>query len=159
MLDWVVLVSAVFAAPPVDTSVPGHLLIVICVAALALMIRTALLAGLYNKVVPAQRSSVVKPGEWSLTDHLEHILRADAHYVGCLSDQLPGALSPMPEADLAFKLLENGRNYETLLRGLTPSLRTRIYTHEDAEWTLAKTLRRMTKHLREHYPWMQEVAD
>lgn len=117
-----------------------------------------MLAQLYNEAVPAQRSCAVKPGEWSLTDHLEHILKADAHYVGCLSDQLPEALPPIPEAELAFKLIENGRNYETLLRGLTHSQRTRIYIHGEAEWTLAKTLRRMTKHLREHYPWMREVA-
>jgi len=30
--------------------------------------------------------------------------------------------------------------------------------HQQAEWTAAKTLRRLTKHLREHYPWMQKLA-
>lgn len=118
----------------------------------------AMLAHLYNEVVPAQRSCVAKPGEWSLTDHLEHILKADAHYVGCLSEQVPEALLPVPEEELPLRLIENGRTYETVLRGLTPFQRTRIYIHGEAEWTAAKTLRRMTKHLREHYPWMQEVA-
>src|SRR5579872_6573831 len=33
----------------------------------------ALLATLYNEVTPAQRSRALKPGEWSLTDHLEHL--------------------------------------------------------------------------------------
>jgi hypothetical protein len=118
----------------------------------------AMLAQLYNEVLPAQRSCAVTPGEWSLTDHLEHLLKADAHYVGCLSDRLPEALLPVTETGLALKLMENGRNYETFLRGLTPSQRTRIHIHGQAEWTAAKTLRRMTKHLREHYPWMQEIT-
>jgi hypothetical protein len=118
----------------------------------------AMLAHLYNEVVPAQRSRVVKPGEWSLTDHLEHLLKADAHYVGCLSEQVPVALLPVPEEELPLRLIENGRTYETVLRRLTPVQRTHIYIHGEAEWTAAKTLRRMTRHLREHYPWMQEVA-
>jgi hypothetical protein len=101
---------------------------------------------------------VVKPGEWSLTDHLEHLLKADAHYVGCHSEQVPVALLPVPEEELPLRLIENGRTYEAVLRGLTPFQRTRIYSHGEAEWTAAKALRRMTKHLREHYPWMQEIA-
>jgi hypothetical protein len=118
----------------------------------------ALLAHLYNEVVPAQRSGAARPGEWSLTAHLEHLLKADAHYVGCLSEQDPEALPPVPEEELPLRLIENGRTYETMLRGLTPFQRTHIYLHGEAEWTAAKTLRRMTKHLREHYPWMQAVA-
>ncbi|HEY7349132.1 MAG TPA: DinB family protein [Ktedonobacterales bacterium] len=121
-------------------------------------IARALLAHLYNVVVPAQRNCAPKPGEWSLTDHLEHILKAEAHYVGCLSEQAPEALLPVPEEELSLRLIENGRTYETVLRGLTPFQRARIYIQGEAEWTAAKTLRRMTKHLREHYPWMQEVA-
>jgi hypothetical protein len=121
-------------------------------------IARAMIAHLYNEVVPAQRSCVTRPGEWSLTDHLEHLLKADAHYVGCLSEQVPEALLPVAEEELPLRLIENGRSYETVLRGLTPSGRTRLYIHGEAEWTAAKTLRRMTKHLREHYAWMQEVA-
>lgn len=117
-----------------------------------------MLIQLYNEVVPARRNCAVRPGEWSLTEHLEHIFNAEAHYVGCLSEQLPAALPPVSETELPLKLIENGMTYETLLRGLTPLQRTRIYIHGEAEWTAAKTLRRMTKHLREHYPWMQEVA-
>jgi len=118
-----------------------------------------MLVQLYNEVAPAQRSCAARPGEWSLTEHLEHIFKAEAHYVGCLSEQLPEALLPVSETELPLKLIENGMTHETLLRGLTSSQRTRIYIHGEAEWTAAKTLRRMTKHLREHYPWMQEVAD
>ena len=119
----------------------------------------AQLADLYNAVVPAHRGRPVKPEEWSLTDHLEHVLRAEAHYVSCLSDQVPESLPPIPEGELAFKLMENGKSYEAVLRGLTPAQRTRLYLHGEAEWTAAKTLRRMTKHVREHYPWMMEIAD
>ena len=118
----------------------------------------ATIAHLYNQVGPAHRSFAVTPGEWSLTDQMEHILRAEAHYVGCLSDQSPETLQPIPETELADVLIEHGRTYETVLRGLTPAQRTRIYIHGEAEWTAAKTLRRLTRHLREHYPWMQKLA-
>jgi hypothetical protein len=49
-------------------------------------------------------------------------------------------------------------DYELFLRGLSPEDRVRVFTHEDEEWTAAKVLRRMTAHLREHYPWMVEIA-
>ncbi|EFH89104.1 type II toxin-antitoxin system HicB family antitoxin [Ktedonobacter racemifer] len=117
----------------------------------------ALLAELYNGVQPAQRSRAFKPGEWSLTDHLQHILQADAHYVGCLSDQPPEAMPPVTEAELSTRLIENGMNYEAFLRGLTVEQRARVYIHGETEWTTAKVLRRMTEHLRDHYPWMQTI--
>ena len=118
----------------------------------------AMLIGLYNDVLPADRSRAATPGEWSLTEHLEHLLKAEAYYVGCLSDQVPEALPPVPEMELAIKLSENGRTYETALRAFSVEQRSHLFVHGEAEWTLAKTLRRMTKHLREHYPWMQEIA-
>jgi predicted RNase H-like HicB family nuclease len=118
----------------------------------------ALLAKLYNEVNPAQRSYAVKPGEWSLTDHLDHILKAEAHYVGCLSDQPSETMLPVTETELPIKLIENGRNYETFLRRLTAEQRARVYVHGEAEWTVAKVLRRMTEHLRDHYPWMQDIV-
>lgn len=118
----------------------------------------ALLAKLYNEVLPAQRSCTFKPGEWSLTNHLEHILKAEAHYVGCLSDQPPDTMLPVTETELPIKLIENGKHYETFLRGLTAEQRARVYIHGEAEWTAAKVLRRMTEHLRDHYPWMQAIV-
>lgn len=118
----------------------------------------ALLAELYNEVLPPQRSCAFTPGEWSLTDHLQHILKAEAHYVGSLNDQSPEAMLPVTEIELPMKLIENGMNYETFLRGLTAERRAQVYVHGEAEWTVAKVLRRMTEHLRDHYPWMQTIV-
>jgi predicted RNase H-like HicB family nuclease len=117
-----------------------------------------LLVKLYNEVLPAQRSCAFKPGEWSLTEQLQHILQAEAHYVGCLNDQPPEAMLPLPETELPLKLIENGMSYETFLRGLTAEQRAQVYVHGEAEWTAAKVLRRMTEHLRDHYPWMQTIV-
>src|SRR5581483_2538590 len=117
-----------------------------------------LLVDLYNAVSPAQRSQRSKPDEWSLTEHLQHILKAEAHYVGCLSDQPPAAMPPVPETELPTKLIEHGMKYEKFLYGLTAEQRARVYLHGEAKWTAAKTLRRMTEHLRDHYPWMQAIA-
>jgi hypothetical protein len=105
-----------------------------------------------------QRSCAFTPGEWSLTVHLQHILRAEAHYVGCLNDQSPEAMLPVTETELSRKLIKNGMNYETFLRGLTAEQRAHVYVHGGAEWTAAKVLRRMTEHLRDHYPWMQTIV-
>lgn len=62
------------------------------------------------------------------------------------------------ETDLTRKLLENAMDDETFLRELTPEQRTRVYVHREAEWTVAKILRRMTEHMREHDPWMQAIV-
>lgn len=117
-----------------------------------------LLAELYNQVSPSQRSQIFKPSEWSLTQHLQHILEAEVHYVGCLSDQPPAAMPPMTEAEIPTKLIENGKKYEAFLYGLTAEQRARVYIHGEAEWTVAKVLRRMTEHSRDHYPWMQAIV-
>jgi hypothetical protein len=77
---------------------------------------------------------------------------------GCLNEQLPEATPPVSEEELPMKFLENGMIYESFLRGLTPEQRAHVYIHGEARWTAAKTLRRMTEHLRDHYPWMQTIA-
>jgi predicted RNase H-like HicB family nuclease len=110
---------------------------------------------LYDEVLPAQRSMALKPDEWSLTEHLRHILVTEARYIACLSDQPPETIPAVAEADLTRKLFENAMDYETFLRDLTPEQRARVYHHGEAEYTAAKVLRRMCEHLREHYPWMQ----
>jgi predicted RNase H-like HicB family nuclease len=117
-----------------------------------------LLAELYNEVPLAQRNCAIIPGEWSLMEHLQHILKAEAHYVGCLNDQPPDELLPVTEAELPLKLIENGMYHETFLRGLSAEQRAHVYIHGEAEWTAAKVLRRMTEHLRVHFPWMQTIV-
>jgi predicted RNase H-like HicB family nuclease/uncharacterized damage-inducible protein DinB len=113
---------------------------------------------LYEEVPPAKRSAALKPDEWSLTQHLRHILETEARFIACLSDQPPQAMRAVAEADLTMKLFENAMDYETFLRELTPEQRARVYVHGEAEYTAAKVLRRVIEHLREHYPWMQEIA-
>lgn len=58
-----------------------------------------------------------------------------------------------------MRLLENARNYEMLLRGLSAEQRIRVYVHGEAEWTAARVLRRMTEHLRDHAFAMQALMD
>lgn len=118
----------------------------------------ARLVELYNEVSPTDRKRRPKADEWSLAEHLQHLLRAEAHYVGCLHEQLPEAAPSFTEEELPVKFLENGTIYERFLRGLTPEQRAHVYTHGEARWTAAKVLRRMTEHLRDHYPWMQAIA-
>lgn len=118
----------------------------------------ARLVELYNGVSPTGRKRRIKADEWSLTEHLQHLLEAEAHYVGCLHEQLPEDPSHITEEELPTKFLENGMIYEQFLRGLTLEQRAHVYTHGEAQWTAAKVLRRMTEHLRDHYPWMETIA-
>jgi predicted RNase H-like HicB family nuclease len=118
----------------------------------------AQLIELYDEVLPAHRSSVLKPDEWSLTQHLRHILVTEAYFIACLSDQPPETIPAVADADLTMKLFENAMDYETFLRDLAPEQRARVYHHGEAEYTASKVLRRMCEHLREHYPWMQAIA-
>jgi DNA-directed RNA polymerase specialized sigma24 family protein len=55
-------------------------------------------------------------------------------------------------------LFDNAMDVELILRELTPEQRERVFLHDGEEWTAAKVLRRMSEHLREHYPWMREIA-
>ena len=137
-------------APPDDREIDNAL----NVAATA----RAQLIELYDEVLPAYRSSALKPDEWSLTQHLRHILETEAYFIACLSDQSPETIPVVAEADLTMKLFENAMDYETFLRDLPPEQRARVYHQGEAEYTAAKVLRRMCEHLREHYPWMLAIS-
>jgi predicted RNase H-like HicB family nuclease/uncharacterized damage-inducible protein DinB len=119
----------------------------------------AQLAELYNDVSPAQRICALEPGEWSLMEHLQHVIRADAYYVDSLTDQRPPeVVLPATEAELPRALIENGMTHDTFLREMTAPQRARVYRHGEGEWTAAKVVRRMTEHLRDHFPTMQTIA-
>lgn len=111
---------------------------------------------LYESLSPEQRNRQLAPDSWSLTEHLQHLYRSEAWYISRLEEQ-PDDDFPTP-ADLPMAFFEKAMDDELLLRALTLAQRQRVFTHNGAEWTAAKVLRRMTEHLRAHYPWMQEIA-
>jgi len=112
---------------------------------------------LYDEVPSTLRDTIQTPESWSLTQHLEHILKAEFWYVSCLSEQ-PETMPPVKMEDISMKLFENAMDNEIFLRELTPEQRARVFIRDRAEWTAAKTLRRMSGHLREHYPWMLQLT-
>src|SRR5579859_5009922 len=120
--------------------------------------RAALLE-LYEQVSPAQQMHRLSPASWSLTEHMQHLLESEAWYVSRLNEHPIEPASESAPADLAMKFFDNAMDYELALRALTPEQLQRIYTHNGEQWTAAKVLRRMTEHLREHYPWMVEIAN
>lgn len=137
-------------APPDDIEIDKAL----NVAAAA---RAALLE-LYEQVPPAQQMRRLSPASWSLTEHMQHLLETEAWYLSRLSEHPIEPASDTPPADLAMKFFDHAMDYELALRALTAEQRQHIYTHNGEQWTAAKVLRRMTEHLREHYPWMEEIA-
>ena len=137
-------------APPDDIEIDKAL----NVAAAA---RAALLE-LYEQVSPAQQMHRISPDSWSLTEHMRHLLACEAWYVSRLGEQPIEPADDIATADLALKFFDNAMDYELALRALTPEQRQRVYIHDGESWTAAKVLRRMTAHLREHYPWMEEIV-
>lgn len=136
--------------PPVDVEIDNAL----NVAAAA---RAALLE-LYDEVPVELRNRSTSPGTWSLTQHLHHILKAESWFISRLTEHPTATFGNALPPDLSMALFENAMDYELILRGLTAEERERVFTHEGEDWTAAKVLRRMTGHLREHYPWMVEIA-
>ncbi len=137
-------------APPDDVEIENAL----NVAAAA---RAALLE-LYDSVPPEQRNRSVSPDSWSLTQHLHHILESEDSYISRLTEHPTATFgNPLPP-DLSMTLFDHAMDHELFLRGLSRADRERVFTHEGEEWTAAKVLRRMTEHLREHYPWMVAIA-
>jgi uncharacterized damage-inducible protein DinB len=135
--------------PPSDVEIDNAL----NVAAAA---RAAILE-LYEPLTPEQQNRRLTPDSWSLAEHLRHLYRSEGWYVSRLQEQ-PDYDMPEP-ADLAMAFFDKAMDYELFLRALTPEQRQRVFTYDGAEWTAAKVLRRMTTHLREHYPWMVKIAD
>lgn len=119
--------------------------------------RAALLE-LYEQVSLAQQMHRLSPESWSLTEHMQHLLESEAWYVSRLSEHPIEPESDIAPADLAMKFFDNAMDYELTLRALTPEQLQRVYTHNGEQWTAAKVLRRMSEHLREHYPWMEEIV-
>ena len=137
--------------PPPDDAEIDHALNV------AAAVRAALLE-LYDEVPVELRNRSTSPDAWSLTQHLHHVLEAEAWFMSRLTEYPTATFGNALPPDLSMALFENAMDYELILRGLTPEVRERVFTHEGEAWTAAKVLRRMTAHLGEHYPRMMEIA-
>jgi predicted RNase H-like HicB family nuclease len=100
-------------------------------------------------------------GGWSLTQHLHHILETESWYVSRLTDhpEPEQRSASMTTDEISMKIFENAMDSEIILRDLTPEQRSRVFIHEAEAWSAAKVLRRMSQHLRKHYPWMKEIAE
>ena len=111
--------------------------------------------------MPTALHNVTPPQDgWSLTQHLSHLMESEVWYVERLQEHPPAEqdTSSMSADEISMKMFENAMDNETLLRDLPEAQRSQVLVHNGETWTAAKVLRRMTGHLREHYPWMQEIA-
>ena len=137
-------------APPDDIEIDKALNV-------AAAVRAALLE-LYENVSPEQQKRRPSPQSWSLSEHMQHLLEAEGWYISRLNEHPGEPANDAIPADLTMAFFDNAMDYELLLRALTPDQRQQIHTHNGEQWTSAKVLRRMTEHLREHYPWMAEIV-
>lgn len=116
----------------------------------------AAILDLYESLPPEQQNRRLSPDSWSLAEHLQHLYESEDWYISRLEEQ-PDNDFPAP-SDLMMAFFDKAMDYELLLRALTPEQRQRVFIHDGEEWTAAKVLRRMTGHVREHYPWMAAIA-
>lgn len=112
---------------------------------------------LYEQVPRDRQRLRPTPESWSLVEHLDHLVESEAWYVSRLEEH-PAEDFPI-SGDLEMAFFDKAMDYELFFRDLSPELRQRVFTHNGEQWTAAKVLRRMTEHLREHYPWMMEIAN
>ncbi|HEU5377845.1 MAG TPA: DinB family protein [Ktedonobacteraceae bacterium] len=99
-------------------------------------------------------------GGWSLTQHLHHIMETECWYVSRLQEHPLAAQPelPMSTDDISMRIFENAMDSEIILHDFPAEQRSSVFVHDGEAWTLAKVLRRMAQHLREHYPWMEEIV-
>ncbi len=111
---------------------------------------------LYEQLPQEKREKRLAPESWSLSEHLAHLIESEAWYVSRLQE--PPAEKFTVAGDLEMAFFDRAMDYELFFRDLSPEARQRVFTPDKGQWTAAKSLRRMTGHLREHYPWMAEIA-
>jgi len=112
------------------------------------------LIDLFRSVSAVRRSATSSDDSWTMTQHLQHIASTEVFYI----DRLAGDSAIVLPADPVRALQSSGRHVEAVLRGLDSGGRSMLVERNGEEWTAGKVLRRMTGHLREHFPWMQALA-
>ncbi len=117
------------------------------------------LIDLYESVPAERRDLPPGIGQWSVSDHLRHIIEAELWYVSRLSE--PPQSRPVTELspDISIALFDVGMDTELILRGLSEEQHGRVFVQSGEEWTASKVLRHLTGHLREHYPWIKTLAN
>lgn len=110
--------------------------------------------------IPVQQlEQAITPGNWSLMQHLRHVLENEIWYVSRLQERpvVPTVPATMSADDVAMKIFEDAMDNEVILRELTLEQRTGVFEHDGEEWTAAKVLRRQAEHLYEHLLCMAEM--
>jgi predicted RNase H-like HicB family nuclease len=118
----------------------------------------ATILDLYENVPPEALEKAIAPGSWSLKQHLQHLVESETWYISRISELPEPSFSDAELADLTLAFFDKAIDYEIFLRERTPEQRQQGYMADGEEWTVGKVLRRMAGHLREHYPWMKEIA-
>lgn len=112
------------------------------------------LVDLYRSVSTVRRDASMSKGDWSIAGHLRHIAGAEAWYVEPL---VAGQSADLP-SDPVEAMRASASYADGVLRSLSDSGRVQVFERSGQEWTANKTTRRMAGHLREHYPWVRDLA-
>ena len=112
------------------------------------------LIDLYRSVSDVRRDRSPATGGWSIAEHLRHIAEAEAYYADTLVES---PLDGLPH-DPIQAMHVSAEHADAILRTLSGDDHLRVARRDGEEWTTTKVLRRMTGHLREHYPWVRDIA-
>lgn len=117
------------------------------------------LIDVYRATSGLRRTRRPEPNAWSLAEHLLHVARLDLHYLATLTGEKAEALAATLPYEPVAALQAGGALAAQRLLALSEAQRGAVTTAPNGEgWTAGKVVRRMTAHLREHYPWVLELA-
>lgn len=112
------------------------------------------LIDLYRSVSAMRRNSTPADGGWSIAQHLRHVAELDLFYVTAFSS---GPWPSLPD-DPVQALQTSATFVQQVIHKAARERPADVIEHGGEEWTVAKVLRRVTAHVREHEPWVRRIA-
>lgn len=117
------------------------------------------LIDVYRSVSGLRRTRRPDADAWSIAEHLTHVARLDCHYLAALENVEPAALAATLPDDPVAALQTSGALAGRMLTAWVGGGRGAVVVELDGEgWSAGKVIRRMTGHLREHHPWVLQLA-
>jgi hypothetical protein len=112
------------------------------------------LIDLYRSVSTMRRTTIPASGEWTIADHLHHVAERD---LSCIAAFAAEPTPRLPE-DPVHALQVSGTYVAQALQNMPETMLAAVVERDGELWTIAKTIRRMTAHIRDHEQWVRQIA-
>lgn len=112
------------------------------------------LIDLYRSVSPMRRNATPADGGWSIAVQLRHVAELELFYLSSISNKALPVLPDDPVQALQTSAAYAGR----ILAQVAQDRSVDVVERDGEAWTVAKVLRRMSAHIREHEPSVRRIA-